>query len=481
MRNHRLSSSRLSSVLSSLLVAALAACRGSSPPPSTPTPGAGSATPVAKPTDGAPAVAEGPTAEESLAWVLSTIEAGGKPTVADVEARFAPSFLKEVPADQVVAIFGALAEQLPPMKQLKLDGKPPLSLTALYDTASGGVRVGLQMTASAPRQIAGLVFAPATSEAPPRTYGDAVAQLEKAGARTQLFIAEIDKGACKPYQNHNPLERLAIGSTSKLWVLLAVDEKLRADRKLTWDTPVAVRDEARSLPSGEMQDLAAGTTWPLRDVARNMISISDNTATDHLIDLVGREQVEKALTLAKHGEPARNTPFLRTRELFALKLATTPAELDGYRKLPVAGKKKALDSYRPRPLDLEDAVKGWTAPRHLDLEWFASGPDLCNVMAALGTRAGWKPESELLTILGKNAGVPYDHDRWTYVGFKGGSEPGVMNLTWLGRRADGKWFVVTATVNDDGHPLDEALVANAGAGALAILGDEAPATAAPVP
>ncbi|HVV87198.1 MAG TPA: serine hydrolase, partial [Kofleriaceae bacterium] len=473
---------------SSLLIAALAAAtttaaacgRGSATGPSTatpmPTPG-----PAPAPTPApVPPIVDGPTAEESLAWVLDTINGGGKLTTADVESRFAPSFLKVVPADKVVTIFGQLAGQLPPIKQLKLDSKPPLELSALLDTAAGGVRVGLQMTATTPRQIAGLVFAPATSEAPPRTYGDAVAQLEKAATKTELFVAEIDKGTCKPLQNHNSTDRLGIGSAFKLWVLLALDDKLAHDKKLTWDTMLAVRDEAKSLPSGEMQDLPAGTQRSLRDFATNMISISDNTATDHLIDFVGREQVEKALTTAKHGDPKLDIPFLRTREMFALKLAVTPAELDAYRKAPVAAKKKLLESYRQRPIDVAQAVKDWTAPRDLDLEWFASGPDLCNVMATLGDRANWKPEAEPLSILAKNPGAPYDKSKWTYIGFKGGSEPGVMNLTWLGHRVDDRWFVVTATVNDDQKAIDEALVVNAAAGALAILGGEAPA-AAPAP
>lgn len=465
----------------SILIAALAAACGGKAPAANPTP---TPTPVTAPTptpSPPPVVDEGPTAEQALTWVVATIEAGGKPTAAELEARFSPSFLKQVPVDQASAIFAALATQLPPMKQLKLDSKPPLELSAVYDTASGGVRVSLQMTKTTPRQIAGLMFAPATAEAPPRTYGDAVAQLEKAGSHSQLFVAEIRKGACVPLQNHNSTDRLAIGSAFKLWVLVALDEKLKTDKKLDWTSKIAVRDEAKSLPSGEMQDLAAGTEWPVFDVASKMISISDNTAADHLIDFVGREQVEKALVLAKHDYPVKNYPFLRTRELFALKLIATPAELDAYRKAPLKAKRALLDLFRKRPLptDVAQVAKDWATPRQLDLEWFASGPDLCNAMATLGTRAGWKPGAELLTILGKNPGAPYDKSRWSYVGFKGGSEPGVMNLTWLGQRVDGKWFVVEVTVNDDQHAIDEALVVNAGAGAMAILGAEAPAPAAP--
>lgn len=457
-----------------LLAAALAACGGGGKPTTTtPTPVA--PVPDVKP-PAPPPVEAGPTAAEAMTWVLDTI-ASGKVTEAEVTARFAPSFLKQVSAAQVVQIVGALNQQLPPVKILKTDSPSPDKLSHLLDTASGGVRVALEMTASTPRQISGLVFKPASAEAPPRTYGDAVAMLDKAGARNQLFIAELEAGKCVPRQNVNTTTSLALGSTFKLWVLLAVDSKLAASKgKLTWDTTLPVREEGKSFPSGTMQDEAAGVLHPLRHFATQMISISDNTATDHLIDFVGDAGVEAALKTSKHGKPAANIPFLRTRELFGLKLAATAEELAAYRKMSVKAKRAFLAEIRKRPVDLDGAVKDWIeakAPRALDLEWFADGRDLCNVMATLGARGKFDPSSDLLQILGKNKGLEVDAAQWPYLGFKGGSEPGVMNLTFLGKRSDGKWFVIVVAVNDDSKGLDEGLIANAATGVLAILGAEA--------
>ncbi len=465
-----------------VLALAFAACGGSARPPA---PAPAPTTPVAAPpteaTGGAAAApaGDGPTADESMAWVLAALQASKPPTAAEIDARFAPAFLAEVPTAKIIEIFGMLASQLPPLKVVEQKSQPPQSTITLLDTKSGGIRVILAMTKTTPRQITTLLIQPATAETPPRTYGDAVAQLTRAGARSQLFVAELDRGRCIPRQNHNTTTSLAVGSTAKLWVLLALDEKLKRSKGLGWDTPLAIRDAGKSLPSGEMQDLAAGTERPLREYAEKMISISDNTATDHLIDYVGREAVERGLKLAKHGKPAANTPFLGTRELFVLKLATSAEELAAYKKAKPAGKRKLLAQLRGRPLDLATAVKEWTAPRHLDLEWFADGRDLCQVMAALAVRGKLDPGSELLKILGKNPGVPFDEKQWSYVGFKGGSEPGVVNLTWLARRADGKWFVVVAAVNDDSKIVDEGLVANAGAGTLQILGAEAAPAPAP--
>ncbi len=467
---------RFPSVLA--VAVAVAACGGGGKATPT-TPVTKPAVPTPAPTGEVKPVSEGLTAPEALAMVLKAVEAGSI-TVADIEANFAPAFLKVVPAEQVVKIVAQLHDQLTPFKLLKSEHGEghPNKLSALLDTASGGVRIDLSVTETLPRQIDGLLFKPASSEAPPKTYGDAVALLEKAGAKSQLFIAELVKGKCVPKQNHNPTVSLAIGSTTKLWVLLALDDKLRADKKLSWDTTLAVRDEGKSLPSGTMQHDAAGTTHTLREFATQMISISDNTATDHLIDYVTVAGVEKALKSAKHGAPAANVPFLRTRELFSLKLSTTPEELDAYRKANVAAKRKLLAELRTRPVTIESVAAWGNTPRALDLEWFADGRDLCNVMATLGARGTFDPSSELLKVLGQNAGVGIDKAQWSYVGFKGGSEPGVMNLTWLLQRSDGKWFVVVVAVNDSTHGIDDSLVINAAQGTIAILGAEAAATPA---
>ncbi len=43
-----------------------------------------------------------------------------------------------------------------------------------------------------------------------------------------------------------------------------------------------------------------------------------------------------------------------------------------------------------------------------------------------------------------------------YVGYKGGSEPGVLNLTWLIRSRAGVWHVVTGSWNNPAAPIEDA-------------------------
>ena len=97
-----------------------------------------------------------------------------------------------------------------------------------------------------------------------------------------------------------------------------------AEGTAAWDEPLEVRADLRSNPAGQVYQLADGDTLTLREYAEVMISISDDTATDHLIDRLGRESVEAAMARAGVTQPELNQPLLATRELFWLKFLADP-------------------------------------------------------------------------------------------------------------------------------------------------------------
>ena len=104
-----------------------------------------------------------------------------------------------------------------------------------------------------------------------------------------------------------------------------------------------------------------------------MISISDNTATDHLIDRLGRENVEASLSRMGHSDPVVSIPFLTTREFFLLKLLAE--QRAAYLELGSEGRCGFLDTdLAGRPIG--DAIANaaeWIAPVEIDsIEWFAS-------------------------------------------------------------------------------------------------------------
>ncbi len=325
----------------------------------------------------------------------------------------------------------------------------------------------------APNRIIGLLFKPVAagpSASPAASWDEVDTALRELVAQPSLLAAEITGGRCAPIHALDADASRAIGSTFKLYILGELARQVAAGTA-AWDEKLAIRDEWKSLPSGTMQDEPAGTTHTLAEFASQMISISDNTAADHLLHRLGREDVEANLAAMGLGDPSGMTPFLGARDLFVLK-ATKNADLaSAYLAADTAGRRALLAGrVATAPIALAD-LADWKAPRHVDtLEWFASTADLCAAMATLqdlGTRPGLAPALDALAV---NPGMPVDKTRWPYVGFKGGSEPGVLQLTWLLRRADERWFALAITLDDPADATDHSLAAvGVAQGALGLL------------
>ena len=222
-----------------------------------------------------------------------------------------------------------------------------------------------------------------------------------------------------------------------------------------------------------MEDEAAGILFTLQRYAELMISNSDNTATDHLIHRLGRENVEASLARLGHSDPALNIPFPTTREFLLIKLALSPEERAAYLELGSEGRRTFLDTDLAGH-GIGDAVAnlaGWGAPVAIDsIEYFASPADLCRAMVWLHEAAstpGLEPVRDILSI---NPGPPFDERVWPFVGFKGGGEPGVFAVSWLLERHDGRLFFLAGILNDSTRIRDEtraALLVSVGADFLA--------------
>lgn len=64
-----------------------------------------------------------------------------------------------------------------------------------------------------------------------------------------------------------------------------------AEGKLDLATPITLTEEEKVSGSGILQDLSAGREYPLRDLIMLMITLSDNTATNLIIDRIGGNAV----------------------------------------------------------------------------------------------------------------------------------------------------------------------------------------------
>ena len=119
-------------------------------------------------------------------------------------------------------------------------------------------------------------------------------------------------------------------SVVKLPVLVELFYKFH-DKELSPDQPILLADSVKKPGSGILQFLHAGQTLKLVDIATLMIILSDNTATNYVIDQFGRVHDEKLQ--AVNGRMAslglRHTKLLNKLYSFATKKKTEEAQRFG--------------------------------------------------------------------------------------------------------------------------------------------------------
>jgi beta-lactamase class A len=89
-------------------------------------------------------------------------------------------------------------------------------------------------------------------------------------------------------------ERVRTASTIKLAILAALFAKVEAG-EAAWDELLTLRESDKVSGSGVLCEMSPGVRLPLRDVARLMIVVSDNTATNLVLDRITADWVNSFL------------------------------------------------------------------------------------------------------------------------------------------------------------------------------------------
>ncbi len=389
-----------------------------------------------------PAHAPDTPAGEQLEWFLAAL-AGEDP--GDIEARFHSSFNEQVPPAQLKATLTRIGA-MGPFTLVAIESRDdPMSLRAILyaENADANFRVLINIDEPTGR-VTGLLIQPAPDfgAQPITTWEEFDELLAELPGRVSFGVYELIDGRPDAVHEYNADVALPIGSTFKLWILGALGE-LVLEGQASWDEPLAIDDSLKSLPSGEMQVYDAGTEFPISEFADKMISISDNTATDHLLARIGRERVEGYMSRFV-ADPAPNKPLIGTYEMFALKLGGNGELLLRYAGADEAERRELLDGPVAKTTPIQVLILAWKRPIEIErVEWFAGARDLAATMADLRRLEqidGLGPLGRALRI---NAGIAFDREVWTGIAFKGGSEPGVINMTWMVERDDGRWFVLS--------------------------------------
>ncbi len=382
---------------------------------------------------------------------------------AEPSAIFTPTFLAQVPEAQIRGVIAQFTAQYGAVRGL--EGIEPASAEAgvihiRYERAL--VHMQLAIQPAPPHLIQGLQLTGADLEGD--TMDAVLAELAALPGQVSFAVARLGEGAPVLTTSLGPDRVLAIGSTYKLFILAELSRQVQAGQR-RWSDVVQV--DRRSIAGGTIAGFPQGAPVTLHTLASLMISISDNSATDILLHTLGREHVERTMAAMGVSDPARNRPLLSTLELGLLKAAPANAFALWQQADEATRRQLLANDYASRdPSRINIALFAGNPLRIDSVEWFASASDLVRVMDWLRRNA----DDTARAIMAINPGLPpQQRGALAYAGFKGGSEPGVANLTYLVRSRAGTWHAVSLGWNNPTAPVDENRLAGLAARAVLLL------------
>lgn len=361
---------------------------------------------------------------------------------------FAPSFLSVVPSTQLKSLSEQfVAQHGKPLKILRVERQGPTGATIKIEYEKAIATADISVEAAAPNKVVGLLIKgfELKGDSPQKIDADFAKLAGTSGYLVEKIGAD---GQHQQIAGRNVRQQFAIASTFKLYVMAELAAQVKSG-KLSWSDVVPLTENSYS--SSATQGWPRTTPVTLQTLATWMISVSDNAATDTLIRVLDREAIEERLAMIGHGDPDKALPMLTTVEAFALK--SNSALRAQFQKADEAGQ-RALLRDKAGDLGYEDInlVELGSGPVAIDsIEWFASPADIANLLNNI-RRIG---NQTALDVMSVNKGVaPTNAEKWQYLGYKGGSEPGVASMSYLAQSKRGDWYAISGSWNNNVKEVD---------------------------
>lgn len=276
-----------------------------------------------------------------------------------------------------------------------------------------------------------------------RQWPDIDAEITESGASYAYQVSKVSDGKCTKVAGTNVDRSMPLASIFKLYVLLAVAEAVNHGT-LDWNEQLTITEANKAVGSAGFDDLEPGARVSVKDAAQQMISASDNMATDMLMARLGPAGVERALVTAGHHDPASMTPFPSTYELFAIGWGK-PDVREEWKTASRAHRAEMLAHTRAVPYE-PDPTLNRTPASPYGIEWYGTPMDICRVHAALQVAARG-PAAPVRDILSATPGIELDRSKWSYIGAKGGNLPGDLTFSWYAEDRTGQGWVVSYQLN----------------------------------
>jgi len=364
------------------------------------------------------------------------------------DAYFSTLFLDAVPVDRWRAIAADLrAQHGKPLTlgAVRTDSDTAGQVEIRYERATVGFT--LVVAPPSPHLVVGLHIVGA------RTANDSLdkvmADIAALPGATSFAIAQLTDAGPQWLRSHRADAQMATGSSFKLYVLAEL-ARATAARERRWGEVVPLGPKSFS---GRLMRWPDRAPMTLHSLATAMIAESDNSASDTLLYVIGREKVDAMVATTGHADAGKALPILSTAEAFALKMPANAELRRRYEAGSLADRRGLLlDAAARLTADKVDVGSVAEIPTAIDsIEWFASPKDMIGLLDWLRLHGG-----DALPILAVNPGIPpADAKRWRYLGYKGGSEPGVMAMNLLAQAQDGRWYAVSGSWNNPAARVDE--------------------------
>jgi beta-lactamase class A len=367
------------------------------------------------------------------------------------EAFFDPPFLSKVASSAQMKAFAkdVIAQFGKPQKITEIKKLSATQATLIVAFEKANAIVDVTIAAEPPHQIIGFHVTPEQQVIADDSLAKIDAEIAALPGRAGYVVETIaPDGTRTTIAGHAADEQFAIGSIFKLYILAELAAQIDAGAH-KWSDSISLT--RRSFSSPATQGLPLGTAVTLEQLASWMIAVSDNAATDELLFLLGRDQIEARLRLVGHSDPDKTLPFLSTVEAFLLK-----SDYKGTRAKYVGASEAKQRALLKRKISGVGFEKINTAnligkPAAIDsVEWFASPSDVVLLMEHLRVMNN----QTAFDIMAKSV-APATAKRWQYVGSKGGSELGVIASSVLAQAPSGRWSVVSGSWNNTERAVDE--------------------------
>ena len=405
-----------------------------------------------------------------LAWFLGELAAGETTTEAEVLEHFDASWLATNNVPATINLIASIRSSYPNARITDLIAHTPIRLVSLIDTPgsgfpSGFLQFGTRWTAPARINqlgvtgFGGTVMFPVDQSLTLDQAADKVLTLSTDGA---MVVARAHPdGNCTTVTGRNQTTPRATGSVFKNWIVGGVAQGIMSGTLSPTDN--LGMTSGLLAPGGVINAEPVNTAFPVNELTTLMQGISDNTATDMLLNRVGRAPVESLVVAwGMPAPPAANTllPFMGISQNFHLFRSFPLATAQNWLTLTEAQQESFFtDSILP----LGNTFGAFFHANLLtQVTWRASPIDICRAYAGLRFRtfAGSDAFRVVDRAMSAQAAQPNVRAEWDRVWYKGGSlasnDFGTHTLvhTWLLEDAGRDPYVVVVMGNSDGGGIN---------------------------